>query len=244
MNNAINIDVNTYYENMVIDPKAVDPEGDIVFGFSLITKRNSHRFDALQWHECFEDSNNDSNHFYDSLLDAIDNGTYDEYLNNPLGHQVWLKTTCDERNDDGDCINNTDDYPTGDISLCTYFTYGGTSERHVTMDTKLYRQMIMDAENDHGTDGDVWGRIKLYVRDEDAGINYFLYENEHQHIQGWQYNYQHSNYFTEDLKLVPGHRYHMRILLHGRIEQGMRSRNGYVELRIHTAEPIRFIFDQ
>lgn len=233
--NSIGIKVQNYRQDMV-----VDPDGGIVFGFGLITKRNSHRFDALQWHECGDFV--DTNHFDDSLISY--DGTDDEYLNNPLGHQVWLKTTCDERNDDGDCINNTSDWPTGDISLCTYFTYGGTSERHVTMDTKLYRRLIMDAENDHGTDGDVWGRIKLYVRDEDAGINYFLYENEHQHIQGWQYNYQHSDYFTEDLKLVPGHRYHMRIHLHGHIEQGLMSRNGYVELKIHTAEPIRFIFDE
>ncbi|MEA3240903.1 MAG: hypothetical protein U9P37_04930, partial [Pseudomonadota bacterium] len=231
-NNAIFIDV--YYEN------EVEPEGDIVFGFRLIAKRNSHRFDALQWHTCFEDI---GNHFNDSLLDAIDDGKYDEYLNNPLGSQVWLKTTCDKW-DDGDCINKTDDYPKGDISLCTNFTYGGTSDRDVTMDTKLYRKMTMDAKNGQccGTDGDVWGRIKLYVRDEDAGINYFLYENTHQHIQGRQYNYQNSDYFTEELKLIAGHRYHMRILLYGRIEQGLRSRNGYVELKIHTDEPIRFIF--
>lgn len=235
-----NIKVQNYRQDMV-----ADTAGGISFGFFLTAKRNSHRLDTLQWQEC--GSSVDYNHFNDSLMDAIVAGMEDEFLNNPLGHGVWLKTTCDEW-DDGDCINNTNDYPTGDISLCTSFTYGGTSERQVTMDTILYRRLIVDAENDHccGTDGDAWGHVKLYVRDEDDGINYVLYENpgDQQHVQGWHYDYQNSEHHSKDFKLVPGHHYHMRIHLYGHIEQGLRSRNGYVELRINTEEPIRFIFNE
>ena len=220
----------------------VNPDGDIVFGFGLLTRRDSSRFTHLTWKECYGDI--DLRYRYsDSLLDAIVDGNYNDYLTNPLSRGVDMKTTCDEWTNHGDCLNMSSDDPCDDISLCTSFTYTGDDTRNLTMSVKLYRKMNMDADIYHKTDGEVTGYIHLYVRDEDSEKNYDLYENEYQHIQGWHYQYEDSSFFTGNLKLVPGHKYHVRLHMRASVHQGILNTAGYFNLHIHAAEPIRFIFE-
>ncbi|MBW1645875.1 MAG: hypothetical protein JRJ56_06060 [Deltaproteobacteria bacterium] len=220
-----------------------DPEGEILYGFALLTKRDSHRFEQLQWQECLSDED----HRYrsgDSLMAAIDAGNSQDYLKNPLANGVWIKAHCDEWNDHHDCIIYSSENPCNDLSLCTYFTYDGNDTRHATMSIKLYRYMNMDAEIAKKTDGEVKGKIKLYVYDQDEEKTYELYENKYQTIQGWHYKYDDTSIFTGDLKLVPGHRYRVRIHLRASIDQGLMNTAGYFKLKLVAREPLRFFFNQ
>ena len=220
----------------------VNPEGDIFFGFGLLTKRDSSRFDHLKWHECYEDIDYQYR-CHDSLFDAINYGDYDDYMTNPLRHHlgVYMATSCDKVNH-GDCINMSSEDPRDDISLCTSFTYQGDDTHNVKVSVKLYRNMEMDADIYHKTDGDVKGLIHLYIRDEDAEKNCELYENEHQHIQGWDYQYEDTSTFSGSLELVPGHTYHMRLHMRASVHQGLMNTAGYFHLKIKAMEPVRFIF--
>ncbi len=235
--NSIAVKVQAYNPDMT-----VNPEGDIFYGFGLLTKRDSGRFDHLKWHECYED-NDYQYRCRDTLLDAISNDDYDNYMANLLRWGVYMRTLCDENSDHGDCINQSSEDPRDDISLCTSFTYQGDDTRTIKVKAKLYRKMDMDADIYHKTDGEVNGLIHLYIRDEDAEKNCELYENKHQHIQGWHYEYEDTSTFIGSLELVPGHTYHMRLHMRANVHQGLMNTAGYFYLQIQAREPVRFIFE-
>ncbi|NIA19004.1 MAG: hypothetical protein GWP07_00990 [Xanthomonadaceae bacterium] len=235
--NSIAVKVQAYNSDMT-----VNPEGDIFFGFGLLTKRDSGRFDHLKWHACYEDI---SYQFRDrdTLLEIISNGDYDNYMaNDPLRKGVYMETSCNKR-DHGDCINMNAEDPCDDISLCTSFTYQGDDVRNVKVRVKLYRRIDMDADIYHKTDGEVNGLIHLYIRDEDAEKNCDLYENKHQTIQGWEYQYEDTSTFSNKLELVPGHTYHMRLHMRANVHQGLLNTAGSFYLYIQAVEPVRFIFE-
>ena len=232
--------IETQAYNPAMEP---DLDGEILYGFTLITKRNSSRFSGLKWHECIADIDHQYR-AYDSLFEAIEDGNYDSYLaTDPLSSGVWIKTTCDEW-DNGDCINMNSDDPRGDISICSSFTYDGDDTRSPEISVKLYRKMNMDSDIKGKTDGDVWGKIELYIYDEDAETSYKLYENEHQHIQGWHYKYEDTSTFSTHITLIPEHKYYLRLHMRASIEQGLMNTAGYFYLKIQAKEPIRFIFDE
>jgi len=239
------IEVQAYNEDM-----SVNPNGKIVYGFGLCSQRDSARFSHLKWYECNEDTDH-RYRSYDSLMEAIDNGRYKEYMSNPLAEGVDLKTTCSEWKNH-DCHNQTNEDPCGDVSICTSFVYNGDNTRNATMKVTLHRYINLDSEIYHGFDGVARGSINLYLRDEDAGTNYRLYETTKIHkkthgekvVEGWHYKYSDDSTFHGNIKLVPGHSYHMRLHMRASVHQNNSSatNHGYFHLNIKALEPIRFEF--
>jgi hypothetical protein len=120
------------------------------------------------------------------------------------------------------------------------------------MKVTLHRYINLDSEIYHGFDGVARGSINLYLRDENADTNYRLYETTKIHknthgekvVEGWHYKYSDDSTFHGNIKLVPGHSYHMRLHMRASVHQNNSptTNHGYFHLNIKALEPIRFEF--